>query len=111
MHLPREDTGTQGASDSGNPFLIISGFAAPVILPFVQTATSQTTSVPSQRKIGGEVSPPLTLTVTDLKNMPEQLFTLQIHMRKSPKHTKVFHFRNYCTGQVPLMVSSSAEPS
>jgi hypothetical protein len=90
MHLPREDTGTQGASDSGNPFLIISAFATPVILPFVQTATSQTTSVLSQLKVGGEVSTPLPLTVTDLKNMPRTtLHVANPHEKKSETYEGV----------------------
>jgi DMSO/TMAO reductase YedYZ molybdopterin-dependent catalytic subunit len=90
MHLPIKTRARRVQRIRATSFLIISAFATPVILPFVQTATSQTTSVPAQLKVGGEVSTPLTLTVTDLKNMPRTtLHVANPHEKKSETYEGV----------------------
>jgi hypothetical protein len=90
MHPPTKTQARRVHRIRETAFLIISAFATLVILPFVQTATSQTTSAPAQLEIGGEVSTPLTLTVADLKNMPRTtLHVTNPHEKKSETYEGV----------------------
>ena len=70
--------------------LVFSVCAFLSVFPFCQIAIAQTSPASAQLKIGGAVSTPLTLTATDLKNMPRTtLHVTNPHENKSETYEGV----------------------